>query len=264
MSQLIVGAAYGYKADDVLPFVTTLRACYSGKITFIVNMSPDPTLIELCVNNGIDFFMMSGDDANPIHMQWARFYHYYNILQHPFYTECTQVFLTDVRDVIFQQNPFVLPLTTDLEFFTEPETIGNSPVNRSWLQARYGLSDVYSMENKRIICSGTIRATVTGALKISEMMKNESERLRANGLDPLDQPQLTHLVYSNSLHNYQIFNNGEGTVSTMHFQQKLCFNPNGLLLNNDGTPTPVVHQWDRTNALIHVFRRQFEQQVINL
>ena len=118
MTELVLGAAYGYSADDVKPFVISLRRHYSGKIAFLVSLAPDTTLVELCMEHGIDFFMVDGDQQNPIHMQWARFFHYANFLNHPFFVDCNWVFLTDVRDVIFQDHPFSLPMTTDLECFT--------------------------------------------------------------------------------------------------------------------------------------------------
>lgn len=257
MSQLVIGAAYTYTAEDVWPFVSTLRRVYDGKIAFIVAQSPDPSLCDLCQQQGIDFFMVEGDVNNPIHMQWARFGHYSSIIDHPFFSECSKIFMCDIRDVIFQQDPFVLPLTTDLEFFTEPERIVNSYVNKSWLQDKYGLSTTHSFEQKNIICSGTIRATRNGAKDIIEKMSVESKRLQTLGLRPLDQPQLNYLVYSDKVHNYRIFDNGQGLVSTMHFEKCLRLTPDGHLLNNDGTLTPVIHQWDRTGAVKTVFQLQW-------
>lgn len=257
MTQLVLGAAYGYSAEQVKPFLTTLRRHYTGKIAFLVAVNPDPSLVDLCMEHGVDFFIVEGDQNNPIHMQWARFFHYENVLNHPFFTECLQVFLTDVRDVIFQDSPFSLPLTTDFEFFTEPEKIKNSFVNRGWLQERYGVAEAYAIEDKNIICSGTIRTTMAGAKVVVRHMIMESEKLKATGRSPLDQPMLNYLVYSGAFFNYRIFNNGEGAVDTLHFAKELTFSPLGALLNKDNQPVPIIHQWDRTHALVHVFEKIF-------
>lgn len=257
MTQLVLGAAYGYSADDVKPFVITLRRYYSGKIAFIVNVNPDPSLVQLCMEHGVDFFSVDGDQSKPIHMQWARFFHYANVLNHPFYVDCNRVFLTDVRDVIFQNSPFSLPLTTDFEFFTEPEKIKNSFVNRAWLQERYGVAEAYSLEEQNIICSGTIRTSMAGAHALVRHMIVESEKLIATGRHPLDQPILNYLVYSGAFFNYRIFNNGEGAVDTLHFAQELKFSPTGSLLNKDNQPVPIIHQWDRTQALVPLFEKMF-------
>ncbi len=257
MTGLVLGAAYTYSAADVWPFVSTLRRYYNGKIAFVVANNTDPSLIELCLTHGIDFFIVDGDVNNPIHMQWARFYHYPRVLAHPFFAECSEFFFTDVRDVFFQNSPFSLPMCTDLEFFTEPETIANSYVNRNWLRDKYGISATHGFESKLILCSGTIRTTRAGAYEVVKKMTEESDRLQGIGVAPLDQPQLNYLVYSGKFHNYRIFNNGEGTVSTMHFERRASFDPEGFLLNLNNSRTPVVHQWDRTNQLVPLFKRQW-------
>jgi hypothetical protein len=257
MTELVLGAAYGYSAEQVKPFVTTLRRYYTGKIAFLVSVNLDPTLVELCQESGIDFFIVDGDQSNPIHMQWARFFHYENILSHPFFTNTTRVLLTDIRDVIFQAHPFSLPMTTDFEFFTEPETIKNSFVNRGWLQERYGVAETYAWENKNIICSGTIRTTMAGAQVVVRNMIMESEKLQATGRSPLDQPMLNYLVYSGAFFNYRVFDNGEGAVDTLHFAKELKFSPSGVLLNKNNQPVPIIHQWDRTQALVPVFEKIF-------
>jgi hypothetical protein len=82
-------------------------------------------------------------------------------------------------------------------------------------------------------------------------MIKEINRIRATGR-PLyqgeDQPIHNYLVYTDYFPSSVFHHNGEGPITTVHHQKQLTFDRKGNLLNKDGTPTPVIHQWDRADA----------------
>jgi hypothetical protein len=98
---------------------------------------------------------------------------------------------------------------------------------------------------------------MAGARVVVRNMIMESEKLKSTGRNPLDQPMLNYLVYSGAFFNYRIFDNGEGSVDTLHFAKHLTFSPEGKLLNKYNQPVPIIHQWDRTAQLVPVFEKIF-------
>jgi len=62
-----------------------------------------------------------------------------------------------------------------------------------------------------------------------------------------------HIIYNEFFDDYRINQNGQGLVSTMHHSKTLTFDRDGMLLNDDGTPTPVVHQYDRCGPMSLIF-----------
>ena len=106
MSELVIGAAYGYRPNDLKPFILSLRRHYDGDVLFITdtldeeftNFYNDNTIITLELDNILD---------NRWDMQHARFKIYKDILEEHF-QDTTRILLTDTRDVVFQDNPFNL------------------------------------------------------------------------------------------------------------------------------------------------------------
>jgi len=251
MKCLVLGAAFGYGIEQVKPFVLSLRRCYDGLVVFVVdNLSSE--LEKFYEENNIITYI---PDA-PINRGYG------NVDRFRFYLDCLENFedidnimLTDIRDVVFQSNPFVDYPKYAIEFFAEPELFGQCPHNGPWYTGLYGADSLSKIKDEYVLCAGTTLGDRQTIVKyISELIK-EIEKLEASGKahGTCDQAVHNHLVYTGVFDDYRINQNGEGLVSTMHHSKTLTFDRQGRMLNLDGTPTPVIHQYDRCGPMSVVF-----------
>lgn len=180
-------------------------------------------------------------------LQSLRYWHYHNVLQ-TVARDAEQVFLTDLRDVIFQRDPFDPPVAT-LEVFLEDlsVTVGSEPFNRRWLEALYGPEAVANIGNLPVSCSGTVIGNRDEILRyLTEMWSEIGWRRRPLGSH--DQGVHNYLLRAGRLGHPEIVENGHGRVLTMGKMSRVEEHPAGTVLNDDGTVPAVLHQYDRDPA----------------
>ena len=260
---LVLGAIYGYDWEKVKHFVISLRKHYDGKIAFIVDMDvmTNVDMINKLDRYNVSMHLYDKKLESNHEIQNNRFELYPDIIENC-YPDVENVFITDVRDVIFQDDPFIYGFRCDdqeLEFYYEPEKIGNCRCNSWWYKTMLGDHVLEAVKDKYIICCGTIMGTREGLLDYLKVFKEslikwrESGRVFTGGEDTV-----VHnlLIYNDGVpRNYRILHNGCGAVSTLDHQQTLSFDEQGRYMNDDGRPTPVIHQWDRKKEYIELFNK---------
>ena len=174
-------------------------------------------------------------------LNMERFFYYAALFER---LEVDRVFIVDARDLLFQGDPFS-NWKADLEVFCEDPsvTIGSCPYNSMWVGRKYGPEKLAQLADKPIICAGTTRGTRAAMLNYCRLMCDEIEN-DATGLN-IDQGAHNRLVYDGLLDPVCITPNKQGCVQTVGNQQTFVFDRQGRLLNDDGRPCPVVHQFDR-------------------
>jgi hypothetical protein len=199
------------------------------------------------------------------------------------------ILLVDARDTYFQKDPFVsVPRMTDphpqqrsgiLYLFgenVEATRLGQSKSNRKWLQAAYGETVTTLLQDKPTICSGATMGEQMALETYIRAMVGESDTT-GTVLAGADQGFHNYLYYSykfqytETIHSIVVFDQGQGIVNNMGAlrTKKLHEWGNGNIikvttdetetnprkkhsyqvLNWDGTPSPVVHQFDRHQQL---------------
>jgi hypothetical protein len=157
-----------------------------------------------------------------------------------------RIFLTDIRDVFFQDDPFKHHINTDLEFFLEPILIKDSEFAMRHMVDQRGKEFSDSIGDNYVACCGTTMGTKLGIVHYLKEMIKELERLSIEK-GQLFEDQATHnyLIYTNKVSNYKLYHTCHGPVATLHYKRKGVFNEEGDIVNEDGSLTPIVHQWDR-------------------
>jgi hypothetical protein len=256
MSKLIMGAAYGYKTKLLEPFIKSLRRNWDGDCLLVVHPLSDEEH-KFYEKYNIATFELEDEIKNPKDIQVMRYDIYKGILEDNF-LDVKQILISDIRDVMFQDDPFRGSNGAELEFFLEPCLFKDCTANWPWVGGIYGREGMDVVAAQRIVCSGTTMGTRAGVLRYINTMITEINRIRDTGR-PLyqgeDQPIHNYLIYTDHFHGSVFHNNGEGPITTVHHQQQLTFDRQGRLLNLDGTPTPVIHQWDRADACKSVLER---------
>ncbi len=244
----ILGTIKHYQWWQLEPFLTTLAATtYQGAIIFFYDHT-DAATLRFLRERGVHCVPFSETDAAYANYNFMclRFFLYHLFLEkHP--NVYDQIFLTDVRDVIFQGDPFSFTVR-GVECFTECEDIPLSrpSANRRWVEESFGSEAIAHFGDKPVVCAGTILGTEP-ALR---------EYLRVFNDTLLAQPQ-PRVVNDQGLHNYIIYTNrvpnvtihgNTGPVLTLGLED-VVLSIDGTFRNAAGDTPLVVHQYDRHYAL---------------
>jgi hypothetical protein len=182
-----------------------------------------------------------------LHLFCARYAYYRQYL-----TECCgknydYVMLTDVRDVLFQNDPFDFEIPEGLSFFMEDpsQTIGTCPSNSNWMRLGFGTAVLKELADKPISCSGTVFGTTAAILNHVENMLRIS--LLKKWQRFFDQATHNFILYKQPPPALHCFRNDAGPVLTMAYVNpaRLRFNDSGLLVNTAGRVFNTLHQYDR-------------------
>lgn len=158
------------------------------------------------------------------------------------------VLLTDVRDVVFQADPFAgLNQTDVLNFYEEENTIEKSFYTSYWIKHAFGAKALDRIKEKMSICSGTTIGSVNRILKYLENMIVTQARITAGltGLGGFDQGVHNYLIYNNYFPGARVIANTDAEVATLGESTSIWFNDEKELVNRDKKVIPVVHQFDR-------------------
>jgi hypothetical protein len=188
-------------------------------------------------------------------LQALRYGYYYDILQ-GIGRNADVILLTDVRDVIFQSDPFDIPVES-LELFLEDRamTFATNVYNREWIRLLYGPAAVKALGDRTVSCSGTVvgrREDVLGYLR--EMC--EAICWRRTPLGSLDQGVHNYLLAQSRFPGVKVVPNGFGRVITVGGMDHVS-RSQGFVMNTDGTLPAIVHQYDRHADLVDELPERF-------
>ena len=263
---LVMAVAWGYHEDIYEVFLGSLRRTgYTGAIKLLSlpgRTSANATAVamhwgaEVVPLSNITFNRRTG---KPAWLSGERFRTYDDLCAGGGFELCLAA---DFRDVFFQTNPFHavrhMPLA-DLWLPLESRIIGTCIHNSHMIRRCFGHTALQSISNETVACSGVILGGPRGfaALRILARL------VRRCPYDKMsDQASLNLALYSGMLRRAPGFNprlrietqtNGFGFTNTIGVvkgvEKVAAFERNrmrdGVVLSEDGTPSPIVHQYDR-------------------
>lgn len=264
-NNLIMGIANGYRFNDIKPFIISLRNTgYNGDIVLFAETT-HPSIKQIaskykiiCVeyNNTYPFLftinkndpMLPETSSKNFHLFSYRHIIYYQYLNKHI-KQYSHIMLTDVRDVVFQQNPFLEISNQGLNCFLEAseEKIKNDHAhNAAWVRNALGQEILDIIGDQTISCAGII---IGNSPSIIDYIKQMVSIIISypNAAGPTDQGLHNYLIHTNKLKIMTLHRNGEGPVLTIgripHGTIKI--DSRGNLLNNDGSIPNTLHQYDR-------------------
>ena len=176
-----------------------------------------------------------------------------------------QVFLTDLRDVVFQGDVF--EKYADLESFlacaTEGTNLNNSMnnANYKWVKNAFGQEEADKLADCEIICAGTVLATVD-AMKIlcSKMIDIVKYSTRLGD----DQATLNYLVYENQLDIKNIVKSDcqSGNIFCLTFfrrMNQIKISDDKILRGDAGVPS-AVHEYPVLIQLIQLVDKLYRDK----
>ncbi|PXV57024.1 hypothetical protein SAMN04487785_109148 [Dyella jiangningensis] len=288
---LVLGMATGYAAKDLRPFVQSLAMTgFQGRLALFVYkdqcepiramaQTHAPSLeLDLVVVDGIRryakfwrscfkrlFAMMPAEASPALKRRMLRFQGMPHITRHFHYDDYLRthpgfdhVMLTDVRDVVFQAEPFERyegGLSVGMEI--ESLTLAGESYNRKWILGAYGEDMLQRIGARQISCAGVVIGDARSMREYIDKMLAEIMRLpfRITKTANYDQAHHNKLLYCDELSMPRLCQPLSSRIATVGCMQPADFSlsPDGLLLNEDRQVAPIVHQYDRHPLLVDAF-----------
>ncbi len=240
---LIIGAATGYKKNDLYYFVESVRKVYKDKVIFIVNDTMDEETNHYFNKNQIEIFLTKSTSRTIFK---DRYEIYKKIIEN--HELVDKVMLSDTRDVIFQSDPFKNQNFSKLNFFLEDKKIFECDTNSKWIKRAYGKKIYDSIKNENISCSGVSIGDRLEMLNYTIGMTKEIRNNKYYSLNPYnkgsDQGNHNVLVNLDSFkHAKKIKNHDAFIVNMSNSDPELLSSVNNKLMINEKIIS-VVHQYN--------------------
>ena len=267
MKNLIMGVAKGYGWYDLEPFVRSFqRYCENTDIVLFVDNVSDFTC-DVLKREGVELLPFP-DEIKDVLVVNARWTMYKNFLDERG-GDYQQVFLTDTRDVICQSNLFetYADRKNFLCYTTEDENIKNpnESVNYGWLARFFGRDEPEKLGNKKIICCGTVLATIDEAKNFSAKMIEVLQRSKNWGDE---QAAMNYLVHENLLEIENLIesdcHSGNILTSGMFHKKYQITLANDKILRGDGGVPAAVHQYTWYPALNQLVNKLYREKIFQL
>ena len=255
---LILGLAAGYHLGDVGPFLRSLSltGCESRCVLFVSDTTRDLDRMAALGAEIVPSVRTAALDNVPYNA--LRYFLYRGMLRRE--DDFDRVLLTDVRDVVFQTDPFAFSWPDGVNVVLEDPSValGECPHNSRWTLGHLGATAFDVLRDKTISCSGTVMADKAGAMAYLRAM---TERL----LPPPDGERMAG--YDQGVHNLLVhtgklpgvvFHDNDGPVLTLgQTDGEPALDEDGFVINRLGRRPHIVHQYDRKPGLHRHFRRRF-------
>jgi hypothetical protein len=294
--KLILGMATGYSAEAVRPFLrSVLITDFNCKIVLFVHRgqaAPFQQMIKSCfpmldvdiikirsigaysriMRKIMRIFMHLIFYVTPFSLRESTkisLIKFYGLPHQTRYFHCAQymrshpefslILLSDIRDVVFQADPFA-DLADGLHLGLESPklTIATQRDNRRWMIEVYGETLLNRLGHHQISCSGVTLGDAASIKVYVNKMLDEIIHVPLFKLEHqiLDQAIHNKLLYCGELPTVHLCQPLQSTIATVGVltEGDLTVDSTGMLLNTDGRPAPIVHQYDRQKTLADAFR----------
>jgi hypothetical protein len=238
MNDLIMGAISGYDYAEAHVFLASLeRIGFDGDVVlFSSQLRGEPRRYRLRVHyvpfltNGL----MVHDQRFMLALEFlSRNPHWGNVM------------IADVRDVVFQSDPFkwIVPFSIVFSLEDMVDTIRSCRFNSYWIMETFGQYVFNELAHNPISCCGVTFGNCNGMLQYFRLMNAFIYPGRRG--PPVGVDTAAHnFIIGRRLVSGQVFANERGPVLTTGKMKNVRFE-NGRFLNADGRPPAVVHQYDR-------------------
>lgn len=241
-----------FKVSNIGKFKS--KSKYSGiyKFKFVKNILKK--IISLTVNEEIsDSKIRALKVTGYPHV--SRFFEYKEIIDS--HSDASNILLTDVRDVFFQNNPFKNLGKGLFVGMENPDfTIGTEQYNQKWIIDAYGESFYNIAKNEQVSCSGvTIGDVDSIKVYISKMIEEFCRQPYQKMSERIyDQAMHNKLLIANELSNVTYCQPFESIIVTLGLYKidQIAINTEGFIINHNQEIIPIVHQYDRHPELMQL------------
>ncbi|MEI6316776.1 MAG: hypothetical protein WCO65_03595 [bacterium] len=258
----ILGLIKNYDWVDLEPFVSSLKhSGYKDKTIFFYNNIDDDTLKKLASHN---IELIKFEEKFPyLEEKYSKdmgiltkdlvleknFFSFRYVVYYLFLRNSTQnyenIMLTDIRDVVFQKDPFDFEINGKLCCFLESEEwpIKKSEHNAVGILKSYSKEEMDKIGDNLIACAGTIIGSGQEMKNYVTLLLEEFIKLKNKFAD--DQFIFNYLLWNGMLPNSATFKNHYSPVLTLGYEKKVYTNKAGQITDRFGKVVNTIHQYDR-------------------
>ena len=261
---------HGYDYPFVEPFIKSLKKTgYTGDLVIFTSDTTSKTTKRFLKKNGAILICFS--TAYPFVEQYREAFknivpavtinNYRFILYLQFLTEngnkYQNVMLTDIRDVIFQDEPFSkLPDEKICFFLEDPVHNFTHESNYQWLCEATNIDMANQLISQTVSCAGITIGSTSLIIDYLNYMKDKLS-FRNELKWGLDQGIHNSYIYLIKPAGMRLFSNNEPFVSTLGAYQPYKENSNGEVVNSKGETYAIVHQYDRSGRLFMDIKHKY-------
>ena len=200
-----------------------------------------------------------------------------------YYSSTSYILILDFRDTFFQADPFLTfgPIDArkpryDLQMYAENhavKSIGKCVYNSFWVGRCFSRESLQDLKKEAVICSGSTLGSYDGISYYVSTMLRWMDKIQCwkKGIES-DQGYQNYLFYNGYFNtpmgNATLYHQGNGVVNTIGAMNGKRVPKNmkgpldtfwkirdteGYILNNDGSKSACVHQWDRFYSELYGF-----------
>lgn len=261
----VIGIATGYGFEELKPFFTSLRLSgFQGRALLLAG-NLEPATKALLARLGAEVLAFTyPTEGVPSLVVNGRFYLYRKLLM-DLAPELDNALLTDVRDVVFQADPFDPDLgLADLEgqvccFLEDADTtIGRNAMNAGWMRRAYGPEVLAELAGRPISCVGTVFGGREALLGYLCLLTRELDAIRPDFFGS-DTAAHNLLVHRGLVPGLRLFDNDRGPVLTLALKDpgRVRLDSERRVVNDLGRVVPLLHQYDRHPRLNALLRARF-------
>jgi hypothetical protein len=158
----------------------------------------------------------------------------------------SQVFLADVKDVVFQDAFFLANAPKAAWLFDQDEKYGSSRWDTPWYRDAFGETELQRVLGKSSVCIGTILGSHTNVLSLVEELCAFFSR---SPFGRIEQAVFNYMLLNGLIKTpYEIIPNVSGPVATLSndsVHRRTRTAGGAIFRANDDSLIPVVHMYDR-------------------
>jgi hypothetical protein len=261
---LVLGLTAGYSQHELTPFVDSLRGNgFGGDIALVTFDTSAETSVWLASRQVRELTFDSMPLLN-MSMNSARMFKYLEFLRTDVLSGESRydyIMLADVRDIVFQGDPFAEVDGADLYYFLETgRTIGTCPINSVWMQQAFGAEVLHQTASSPVSCAGTLIATPLALFEyllwMARYITASPPEVRHSGID---QAIHNYLMVNGLIANARIVENGQAVMTVPTDRPSgMTVAADGRMRNADGSFSETVHQYDREPALLATVQERYQ------
>jgi GT2 family glycosyltransferase len=256
MPQLILGAIRGETLERLAPFLASLRATgFPGDVVLCDFGCPEATR-EALAREGVALERLPDArlaDERLFPFAAARILAAREVVRAN-RGGWDRILVADVRDLVFQADPFAADTGPGLASFLEDEgaTLGREPELAAWIAERWDPEEAARLSGCPV--ASCAAASGSRAAVLDWLEKLSAEILASRAIRPLRPAaaQAIHnrLLWSRALDDVTVFPNGGGNVLSLARAdpREVRLDDAGRVLNADGTLPALLHRADRLVA----------------
>lgn len=262
MKNVLIGTALNYDVSKIKNFVLSFRK-YNQEDDIILIYHPEHNHLiqDFCDQHNIMLANFDEYKNAPIHVVASRFLKMLELVQR---TNYDRYFISDVRDVMFQSNPFEnLPEGEFIYNFTEDPgiSIDREEHHIKMINRVFGPDTLNFLKDRKIICSGTIIGSKNKMLWWLDMFCQYLSQIQQKNPSVcfemlLDQVIANHMYYfQDNGENIELKPNGDivGTIGLCitHPDHEGDFKLSCGTFYLNGKVPAVIHQYDRSPEMFN-------------